>query len=175
MKRSTRSSRRSSRMRVRKPRKRNARAGGGCGGGGNEGACRRTRGETARSFSKAERDDQRQGDGRLHEPAQLCAPLRCAHRVAWLPRGEDRDDRQSFRRPARVECRRPHHHEAAARRHQGAREGHRRSTENRDRAGHVADGNGHPVPAHPLHRQADANPEVIIQAEAMFKEWPIAA
>ena len=81
--------------------------------------------------------------------------LRRADGSARLPGGEDRDDRQSERRPARVERGGSHHDEAAARRDQGAYEGHRRSAEDRDRAGHVADGNGHPVPAHALHRQAD--------------------
>ena len=125
-------------------------------------AARADRRRPRRALRAAARGDGRQGDDRLHEPADLRRPVRrdrrAAARVARRRRRRGRDqgrhDRLGDRtRPSgsRTSARKARR-EALAKRVQGSR----RPARARDRARHVADRLRRAVPAHDVRRQADA-------------------
>jgi len=124
-------------------------------GCGNKGTHRRSGEDATGPLPESQRDVERQGDGRLHEPTQLREALRCAQQAARLPGNQDCDDRQLERRPAGVESGWPHYHQTTARNDKNADEGHRRPAQNRHRPRHVADRHGHSLLAHPLRGQTD--------------------
>ena len=129
------------------------------------------RGRLGPTLRAATGSDGRQGDGRLHEPPDLCGPLQRTHqapsrlgqcpgrrhrsREEAIQRREDRDDRQR-RRWRRLAA--AHPQQATPQGSDHAIQGHERPVPHRYCPRHVADRLRRPLPPHDVRRQADARP-----------------